>query len=146
MRLFGVDGWIESSGARLVAAVSVYLISSFIPSALADLPPPTVVSYNGQQVHLAGEVTVRELLAAQSEQLKVGRLLDVTGAVLKADAYPPEILVDGRPATSTTVLHENAVVELSGGRDVYEPSIVQTYANAGGNPQYKLGTGSVTVR
>jgi len=146
MRLFGVGGWVESSGARLVAAVSVYLISSFIPSALADLPPPTVVSYNGQQVHLAGEVSVRELIAAQGEPLKVGRLLDVSGAVIKASAYPPEILVNGEPATSTTVLHENDIVELRGGRDVYEPSIVQTFANAGGNPQYKLGAGSVTVR
>src|SRR5581483_11957918 len=146
MRWFGVGGWVESSGARLVAAVSVYLISSFVPSALADLPPPTVVSYNGQQVHLAGDVTVRELLDAQREPLKTGRLLDVTGAVLKADAYPPEILVNGRPATPTTVLHEADIVELRGGRDVYEPSIVQTFADAGGNPQFTLGNGSVTVR
>jgi peptidoglycan/xylan/chitin deacetylase (PgdA/CDA1 family) len=38
------------------------------------------------------------------------------------------------------------VVVLDGGRDVYEPSIVETFANAGGNPQYKLGNGVVTVR
>jgi peptidoglycan/xylan/chitin deacetylase (PgdA/CDA1 family) len=146
MRFFGVGGWVESSGARLVAAVSVYLISSFIPSALADLPPPTVVSYNGTQVHLAGDVTVRDLLQAQGEPLKEGRLLDVTGAVLKQDAYPPEILVNGRRAQPSTALHEADIVELRGGRDVYEPSIVQTFANAGGNPQFTLGTGSVTVR
>jgi peptidoglycan/xylan/chitin deacetylase (PgdA/CDA1 family) len=146
MRLFGVGGWAESSGARLVAAVSVYLISSFIPSALADLPPPTVVSYNGQQVHLAGEVTVAQLLEQQREPMKVGRLLDVTGAVLKANAYPPEIIVNGRPGDPSTVLHESDIVELRGGRDVYEPSIVQTFANSGGNPQFTLGTGSVTVR
>src|SRR5438132_11881024 len=106
MRVFGVGGWIESSGARLVAAVSVYLISSFIAAALADLPPPTVVQYNGLQVHLAGDVTVRQLLEAQGEPLKVGRLLDVTGAVLRSDAYPPEVVVDGRPATLATALHE----------------------------------------
>jgi peptidoglycan/xylan/chitin deacetylase (PgdA/CDA1 family) len=104
------------------------------------------VSYNGQQVHLAGDVTVADLVAAQGDPLKVGRLLDITGAVLKSDAYPPVIIVNGRAASEKTVLHSDDIVELQGGRDVYEPSIVQTFANAGGNPQYKLGEGFVTVR
>jgi peptidoglycan/xylan/chitin deacetylase (PgdA/CDA1 family) len=37
-------------------------------------------------------------------------------------------------------------VELRGGRDEYEPSVVLTFANAGGNPQFRLGNGTITVR
>ena len=58
MPFFGFAGRLESSGARLIAALAVYLLLVFEPAALADLPPPTIVTFNGQEVHLPGEVTV----------------------------------------------------------------------------------------
>jgi peptidoglycan/xylan/chitin deacetylase (PgdA/CDA1 family) len=129
-----------------VAALSVYLVSSFMPSALADLPPPTVVSYQGMQVHLPGDLTVGEFLRSQGEPLVDGRLFDVTGAVLKTNAYPPRIFVNAVETGPETRLHSGDVVELAGGRDVTEPSTIETYSNAGGNPQFKLGDGTVTVK
>jgi len=129
-----------------MAAIAVYVVLSFVPSALADLPPPTIVSFQGQNVHLAGPVTAGQFFELQGIQLVVGRFLDVTGAVLKPSAYPPEIVVNGQDATTSTVLGSGDVVELRGGRDVTEPSVLETFANAGGNPQFKLGAGSVTVR
>jgi peptidoglycan/xylan/chitin deacetylase (PgdA/CDA1 family) len=146
MPLFGVGGRLESSGARLIAAVAVYLVMTFIPTALADLPPPTVVEFNGQQVHMPGSVTVGNVLAQEGVELKVGRLLDVLGSVLKPAAYPPVLSVNGAPATVSTKLDAGDAIELHGGHDEYEPSVVLTFANAGGNPQFRLGNGTITVR
>jgi peptidoglycan/xylan/chitin deacetylase (PgdA/CDA1 family) len=146
MPLFGFGGRLESSGARVLAALTVYLVLVFMPTALADLPPPTIVTFNGQEVHLPGTVTVGQLFSQEGVEIKVGRLFDIQGAVIKADAFPPQIYVNGVPATESTRLGEADRVDLVGGRDDTEPSTVQTFANAGGNPQFKLGAGTITVR
>ena len=146
MRRSGVRGRVGPSGTRLIAAVSLYVVLSFVPTALADLPPPTVVVLDGHDVHVAGSVTVRQLLELQGVESEPGRLLDVTGATLNAAADPVRLTLNGASVYPSTRLRSGDRVDVRGGRDSYEPSIVQTFADAGGNPQFKLGAGSVTVR
>ena len=146
MTWFGVGGRLESPSTRLIAALSLNAVLSVAPSALAELPPPTVVVLKGRDVHLSGAPTVRELLVSQGMRLEAGRLLDISGAALNPAADPVKLIVNGRDAYPSAPLKAGDRVDVHGGRDSYEPSIVQTFANAGGNPQYKLGSGSVTVR
>ncbi len=70
-----------------------------------------------------------------------GDLLDVDGDVMRADAYPGRLLVNGRGASRDTELHETDSIRVVPGVDRREPSSishVRIPEGMPGNPQFTL--------
>lgn len=70
-----------------------------------------------------------------------GDLLDVEGDVLRQDAYPGEVLLNGREAAPATELHEGDAIRSVPGADRSEPSTisyVRIPEGMPGNPQFTL--------
>src|SRR5436189_2397560 len=66
------------------------------PSPTTPSPVPVQVTVDGRPYTVAAGTTVGALLQAEGLHLRSGRLLDVEGLVLQADADPGKVKVDGK--------------------------------------------------
>jgi peptidoglycan-N-acetylglucosamine deacetylase len=90
--------------------------------------------------------TVEQVLRRLGVHLTVGDLPAADHTMLRAGAYPPKVLVNGRPATWHRRLHPGDQVIIQGGRDRLEPvvrMVRQLPATVPGNPVRSLATGPV---
>jgi peptidoglycan/xylan/chitin deacetylase (PgdA/CDA1 family) len=104
------------------------------------------VAVGGRTVSVPPVSTVEQVLRRLGVQLTVGDLLAADHTVLRAGAYPPKVLVNGRPATWHRRLHPGDQVTIQGGRDRLEPVVRlvrQLPATVPGNPVRSLATGPV---
>jgi peptidoglycan/xylan/chitin deacetylase (PgdA/CDA1 family) len=72
-----------------------------------------------------------------------GSLLDVEGEVLRANAYPGAILLNGLPASGDPLLSEGDQITVRNGKDHVEGlarEVIQLPAGRPSNPQFYLGT------
>jgi peptidoglycan/xylan/chitin deacetylase (PgdA/CDA1 family) len=139
-------GRLSAARQRLLAAASVYLIMVVAPTVAYDFPHPVRLDFNGRSVRMMGVLTMRDLLKAEKISLRVGRLLDVSGGVLKSNASLPVVRVNGVEAMSTTKLKTGDAIEFKNGQDTIEPSEVEVLRTGMGNPQFLLGPGAIEVK
>ncbi len=104
------------------------------------------VAVGGRTVSVPAVSTVEQVLRRLGVHLTAGDLLAADHTVLRAGAYPPKVLVNGRPATWHRRLHAGDQVTIQGGRDRLEPTVRlvrQLPATMPGNPVRSLATGPV---
>ncbi len=131
---------------RLLAAASVYLVMVVAPTVAYDFPHPVRVSFNGRTVRMMGNVTMKDVLKHQKISLRVGRLIDISGGVLKSNASLPYVVVNGKEARSMQRIKTGDVITFKNGEDTHEPSRTEVLRTGMGNPQFLLGPGAITVK
>ncbi len=99
------------------------------------------VKVAGRTVRVAQGTTLGQLVALLDLRPRGGKLVDVEGKVLRADAYPGRLLLDGLPASGPRRLRSGDRVVLVRGRDRTEPlseQIVRVSAGMPSDPQFFL--------
>lgn len=102
------------------------------------------VAVEGRSLPVPAGLTVAQGLRRLEVQPAAGDLLAVDHTVLRNDAYPPTVLVNGRPAASERRLHGGDRVTVEPGRDRIEPAtriVRKLPADRPGNPVRWLATG-----
>lgn len=130
-------------GVALAVASPVLLVGT----ELKELPPPVLVSVRGQVTYVEPDTTLGEAIKAFDLHAESGRLLDVEGKVIEYRADPGQILLNGEPASRSTVLETGSRIETVNGEDRTEGTrVVKTplEGRRAGNPMYTLGTARVT--
>lgn len=135
--------YISRSALSGALAWAVIVVS---PVTAADPPPPTFVQFHGRTVALAGPVTVEGVLNRTKVWPKTGRMLSMRGAVLDASAFPPTFTVDGRVVSASEKVRSWETLEVQDGADVAEATVVETTLRPAANPQFYVGSGTVTTR
>jgi peptidoglycan/xylan/chitin deacetylase (PgdA/CDA1 family) len=130
---------------RALAIAATVLVAG--PAATAAEPaPPTAVTFRNAPVVVTGRASVGRAIEAAGAHPRSGNLLDVRGGVMRASAFPPSYTRNGGPAAAGTIVRDGDSVDYADGADVTEPSVVESYQQPGGNPERKLGSGTITVR
>jgi len=104
------------------------------------------VTIQGRRASLPTDSTVEQALRQVGMRPEAGDLLAADHTVLRAGAYPPRILVNGRPASVGQRLQHRDRVSVESGRDRVEPVVRMTRrlpASVPGNPVRSLATGPV---
>jgi peptidoglycan-N-acetylglucosamine deacetylase len=131
------------------ARVLLWLTAATVAMAHGGLLPEgpwIAVAVDGREVSVPVGTTVDQALRRLGAHLAAGDLLAADHTVLRAGAYPPRVLVDGRPTTWDRRLHARDRVTVEGGRDRLEPVVREVRhlrATVPGNPVRSLATGPV---
>jgi peptidoglycan-N-acetylglucosamine deacetylase len=99
------------------------------------------IHVRGVEERIESGATLADAAQKFDLQPRAGDLLDVQGDVVRGDEYPGRILVDGRPAPSTTELRAGDSLRVVNGRNRREPSslsYVRIPAGMPSNPQFTL--------
>ncbi len=105
---------------------------------------PVAVIVEGRSRSLPAGLTVEQALGRLGLPAMAGDLLAVDHSVLRKGAYPPQVMVNGRPAPATRRLGRVDRVTVACGRSRIEPVagvIQQLAARRPGNPIRWLATG-----
>ena len=99
------------------------------------------VTIAGRHEHVHIGTTLGEVATRFQVRPAAGSLLDVQGNVLRRGAFPGRLLIDGRPASTSTRLSNGDRVGGRRGRDRREPlrrELLPVRGGAPGNPQFLL--------
>jgi peptidoglycan/xylan/chitin deacetylase (PgdA/CDA1 family)/sulfur carrier protein ThiS len=102
------------------------------------------VAVEGRSVTVPAGLTVAQALRRLDVKPAAGDLLAVDRAVLRDGAYPPRVLVNGRPAPAERRLDGGDRITVEPGRNRVEPSVRlnrRLPASRPGNPVRSLATG-----
>ncbi|MGI8427566.1 MAG: polysaccharide deacetylase family protein [Actinomycetota bacterium] len=127
----------------IVTSVPVGLAA--LPTATYDPKPPTTVSVSGKLVLLPPQVTLSSAFKQLGGGPQPGRIMSVLGNPLGPADTSPIVRLNGNPTLPSIQLRNGDRLEFQNGADKPEPAVQETYAQAEGNPQFLIGSGSVTV-
>jgi peptidoglycan/xylan/chitin deacetylase (PgdA/CDA1 family)/sulfur carrier protein ThiS len=99
------------------------------------------VQIGERSVEVAAGETLGDAINAFGLHPSAGRLLDVNGRVIRSNAYPGSIHVDGRPAAPGRVLLDGDRISVVDGQDRTEElsrSIVRLRSGIPGDPQFTV--------
>jgi len=106
-------------------------------------PPRIPISVDGTRERVAAGTTLAEAVETLGLRPQAGKLVDVEGHVLRANAFPGRLLVNGRRVARATALRAGDSIALVAGRDRRERLVRIVRSVRGGippNPQGKLLT------
>jgi peptidoglycan-N-acetylglucosamine deacetylase len=124
----------------VAAAVGLAVVATWL-AVRPRARPPLVVRVAGRSVRLAPGTTLGDLVALLDLRPRAGSLLDVEADVLRANAFPGRLLLDGRPAAAGTRLRSGERVTLVAGRDRRERlsrQVVRVPRGVPSDPQFFL--------
>jgi peptidoglycan-N-acetylglucosamine deacetylase len=129
-----------------VLAVAVLLVGTGVGAALfathRDHRPPALTLHIGERsVSVAAGETLGEAIDAFALHPSAGRLLDVNGRVIRPNAFPGSIELNGRPAATGSVLRDGDRISVVDGHDRTEElahSIVRLRNGIPGDPQFTV--------
>jgi peptidoglycan/xylan/chitin deacetylase (PgdA/CDA1 family) len=104
-------------------------------------PKALQVRVNGRSVDLASGITLGRAAALLGLHPRAGNLLDVEGAVLRRDALPGRLLLDGGAVAATTRLREGDWITVVNGHNQREPlsrQMISTHRGIPADPQFTL--------
>jgi peptidoglycan/xylan/chitin deacetylase (PgdA/CDA1 family) len=133
--------------AVAVSLLVVVAILLFLTRADRAGVPEITITVGSQQVTAPIGTTLATVAGTYDLHPKAGKLLDVAGAVLKREADPGALLVDGVPASPSRVLVSGDVVEVQDGTDRIEPIRTKRAELPGyrpGDPQFTVSTWRIT--
>jgi peptidoglycan-N-acetylglucosamine deacetylase len=113
--------------ARLARWAAVVLLLGGCVGSTGAVPLGPTIEVAGRLVHVPGPVTVGEALRQAGVVVPAGRVLSaVTHRPIPGDHQPGQVLLDGVPAATDTVVVPGAVLTVVPGEDVTEPLRVLT--------------------
>lgn len=131
---------VPAVGLALTAAILVGCSTPSVPST-PPASPSVAVTVEGTPHPVAPRTTLGDVIRDFHLRPKAGKLLSVSGSVLRAKADPGRILLDGEPAARGTELVAGDVVTVANGADRTEGTKKVTKVLRGmhpGDPQYSL--------
>jgi peptidoglycan/xylan/chitin deacetylase (PgdA/CDA1 family) len=131
-----------SLGLRLAVLALAAAIPLLLATGLGDPTPPIIVTVDGRTATVDVGTRLRVVVRSLDARPRPGRLLDVEGHVLEPDVDRGSILLNGRPASPRTPLHDGDVVVTIDGVDRTEPTkrITTNLGRRPGDPMYSLAT------
>jgi peptidoglycan-N-acetylglucosamine deacetylase len=134
------------SSPRRAAAVVVLVAVAAIGAVLlvthrSHGPGSLTVQVGNRSASVAAGATLGDAIDAFALHPRSGRLLDVRGRVIRSNAFPGSIQVDGRPAAAGSVLRDGDRISVVDGRDRTESlsrSIVRLRDGIPGDPQFTI--------
>jgi peptidoglycan/xylan/chitin deacetylase (PgdA/CDA1 family) len=106
-------------------------------------PAALTVQVGNRSASVAAGETVGDAIAAFALHPRSGRLLDVEGRVIRSNAFPGSIQVDGRPAVAGSVLRDGDRISVVDGHDRTESlsrSTVRLHDGIPGDPQFTIAS------
>src|SRR5438477_1429395 len=134
----------NSPRARILAAALLVIGSAALASVLLTRPektPSLRLQIGSRTVQLAEGATLAVAIRAFGLHPRAGRLLDVNGSVLRPDAFPGVIRLDGRPASPQSRLQDGERISIVNGLDRKEPLSRRTVRVRNGlqdDPQFTI--------
>jgi peptidoglycan-N-acetylglucosamine deacetylase len=136
-----------SSRTGWTIAVAVLLAGTAVGAAVlvrhrGHRPPPALTLQIGDRsVSVVAGETLGDAIGAFALHPSAGRLLDVNGRVIRPDAFPGSIRLNGRPAATGSVLRDGDRIAVVDGHDRTEElsrSIVRLRNGIPGDPQFTV--------
>jgi peptidoglycan/xylan/chitin deacetylase (PgdA/CDA1 family)/sulfur carrier protein ThiS len=131
-------GWAVAAVLLLAGSAAVALLLSH-----RDHGPSSLTLQIGKRnVTVSAGATLGDAIDAFALRPRAGRLLDVNGHVIRADAFPGSIRVDGRAVAAGSVLRDGDRISVVEGHDRTEElshSIVRLRNGIPGDPQFTIG-------
>ena len=130
-------------GLKAIAVLVAVAIPLIVATHVGDLPPPVQIYILHRAESVPRSTTLGEALAAFRVRARSGNLLDVDGQVIREDAFPGSILLNGRAAPRSRRLHDGDRIRAISRPDRVEPlahRVIHLRGRRPGNPQFYLGT------
>jgi peptidoglycan-N-acetylglucosamine deacetylase len=130
-------------GLQAALASALVAVPLAIPVTVHDLPPPIAVRVDASTRYVPPGTTYGQVIGDFGLHATDGRLLSVSGRVLRHGAYPGRIELNGRRAARSTTLAEGDAVRVVNGTDHTEAIATTSEAVSGGevaDPEFTLGT------
>ncbi|MDP9331097.1 MAG: polysaccharide deacetylase family protein [Actinomycetota bacterium] len=152
---FSLGGNGRTSKWRKRIAISAVAVSLLVAGSIlllqtrSDRPsvPEMTITIESQQVTVPVATTLASVIGTYDLHPEPGKLVDVTGAILKRQADPGALLVDGVAAIASRVLLNGDVIEVQDGTDRTEPvrtTRTELPGYRAGDPQFTVSTWRIT--
>src|SRR5947208_7077714 len=130
-------------GIKAIAVVVALAIPLIASAELHDLPRPLQVFVEGRSHYVPPTATLAQVVRAYHVHARSGSLLDVDGRILRKDAFPGRILLDGEHAPRWRRLQDRDRIVVVNEPDRREPLARRNVHLSGrrpGDPEFYLGS------